>query len=119
MRPLLETQLEDDDAEAVRKSHALAIVELQTMPAASLRVISGVELPDSTVINVAHKLGRAPLACWVSPVRTGAAITVGFVIQYTGSHPSTGRAIDGSRILVLAAFGFGATVTVDVFVVGG
>lgn len=107
--PPLEQRLQDVTAERVRQSHARAIAELQALPAAALRVISGVLLPSGVNVPVAHGLGRAPLWVGVSIPRSAAGF--GAVIEVTGL-PSTNRA----QIVVLQAGNFAATVTVDVLV---
>lgn len=111
--------LDDPTAEAIRRIHAQKIVELQLLPAASLTAIGEVTLPNTTPVAVAHKLGRAPKMVWVSPARgVGSVIgtpTVGYVVELR-SALATGEPIDRTKMIVLEAGGFGATVLVDVAV---
>lgn len=104
-------RLADPDAERVRQSHARAIADLQSGPAASTRVILDVIVPNNGAVLVPHGLGRIPRIVLVSPVR-GAA-TVGVIGELRGTHPS-GAAIDRRQSVCITAAGFGADVTVDV-----
>lgn len=101
-------RLVDSDAERVRQDHHQAIVELQQLPAAALRPISDVALPDAVAVTVPHGLGRAPLWVGVSAVR--GPVTSGRIEEVRGG------ANDRSRAVVLKASGFGATITVDLAV---
>lgn len=113
MKKILDKRLADDAADQVRRSIADAIREIQDLPASSLRVIKNVQLPASTAVQVAHSLGRRPLAFWATPPR-GAA-TAG-VIQDFGTLTPNGAPNDTSQTLCLVALGFGATITVDIVV---
>lgn len=116
-RRTLTKRLTDPVAEQVRQSHADAIAELQRMPMADMRVITGVVLPGSTEVFVPHKLGRAPNFVWLSPlyVPPGIGVLVGLIYEVRGVT-STGVTIDRSKAIVLLAGAFGTTVTVDVAV---
>ncbi len=103
----LAIRLKDEDAEKVRRSHALAIEELRGLPATSLRLRRNVELPDNTNVYVAHGLGRAPLWVGISAVR-GAGLTTGRIEDNTAS-----RSADASRFVVLQADDWTGTITVD------
>lgn len=111
--PPIAKRLEDPDAEQVRRSHAQAITELQGLPAAGLKVIKGVSLPNGKDVFVSHGLGREPSIVLVSPPYPNIA-TVGAIHEVRGV--SGAQAIDRSRAIVLKADGFGLTVTVDVAV---
>jgi len=103
----------DGDAERVRQSHADAIREIQDLPMSSVRVIADVVLPNGSGVQVAHKLGRRPLACFVSPPR-GAAATG--QVQDFGQRTPTGAPNDLTQTLSLRATGFGADIRVDIMV---
>ena len=114
MKPPLDLRLVDSTSERVRQSHHDKIVELQGVPLVGARILSGVELIDSTLTPIAHGLGRAPIfVCPSSPRAVTSATPI------TGS----GRIVevrDGSqdrtKIIVLEAVGFGVTVGVDLAV---
>jgi hypothetical protein len=106
VKPPISIQLDDRDAERVRRSHEDAIVDLQgrtvIVPLGEVSLASGVETP------VAHGLGRRPEQVIVGPVRN--ASTVGMVQEIrTGSY-------DRTQVVVLKASGYGATVLADVSV---
>lgn len=108
MRAPTATVLRDAEVEQVRRDHHDRIVELQALPATSLRILPGIVLADGVATPVAHGLGRR--ARWVreSCVRGGS--TVGSVKEIrTGAY-------NPDRYVVLQADGWGADVTVDVVV---
>lgn len=111
--------LEDPTAETIRRIHAQKIVELQQLAVLATTMIADVTLPNATPVTVAHRLGRAPKMVWVSPARgVGTALgtpTVGYVVELRGAL-ATGAPIDRTKVIVLEAGGFGATVLVDVAV---
>lgn len=113
---LAAVKLEDPNAERARDSHATAIAELQENPALQLKVLRGIVLPNGTEVFVAHGLGRAPLAVIQSLLRSPAPLTAGFVIEYRGLSIFTSQPIDSAKVIVLAAFGFTNTITVDLVV---
>lgn len=103
-------RLDDINAEEVRRNHEQQLAEVQALPAAGLRVIQGVVLPNGANVTVAHKLGRQPIYVGVSVPRGAAGF--GSVIEVTGlSTP-----IDRTQVVVLQAGNFALTVTVDVLV---
>ncbi len=95
-------------AEAARRTHEDAIRELQDLPAASLRVISNIELADGVVTTVAHKLGRAPI--WVGPSAPRNAASTGRLMEYRAAE------YDRTKVVALQAVGFGATIVIDLAV---
>ena len=108
-------RLTDPAAEQSRDSHSQAIVQLQRLPAAALRVIRGVRLPNGGFALIPHGLGRAPLAVLVSPPITNAGLTAGLINELRGVD-SAGSPIDRNQVIALFAGGYGAAVTVDVVV---
>jgi hypothetical protein len=104
VRQVADLRLADDAAERVRKSHADAIRELQTAPAADARAIRNVVIPDNGTVTKAHRLGRVPSMVIASPPR-GAA-----------SAGLLGEVSRSEQVIVLSASGFGADITVDVTV---
>lgn len=109
-------KLADPDAERARDSTAAAIAELQGLAAVHIKVLPDIALPSGVEVSVLHGLGRTPRAVIVSPVRSRAALTAGLIVDYRGTRITGGEPIDSTQIIVIAAFGFGATVTVDVVV---
>jgi len=98
-------RLDDVDAEAVRRSHAQAIEELQAAPAMRTRIIKDVVVPDNGTVLVAHGLGRVPEIVLTSPERGAAAVGV----------LGEGRVgFDRAKYIQLRANGFAAPITVDV-----
>lgn len=108
MNPPLSIRLADESAERVRQSVAKSIVELQGVPAASAVIINDQPLPDSTIVLVAHKLGRRPRITLVSPPRD--ASTAGAILELTDAASNPDRTL----YVALKAIGWGATITVDV-----
>lgn len=111
--PLLDASLTDPLSERVRASHSRAIKELQTSPAAAMRVIQGVTLKDGVTTPIAHKLGRAPVWHGTSHVRassSGVTLTAGVIQEVNDS------AYDPAKFLTIVASGFGADVVVNVAV---
>lgn len=113
MRKLLDVQLDDDDAERVRRSHAEAIGELQSFPVLTVNVIRDVSLPNGAEVEIPHKLGRRFQSYSLSATRGAAAS--GRIGEVRGAHTS-GLPIDPAKALCLQAVGYGATVLVDVTV---
>lgn len=108
LTPPIAKRLADPAAEESRRSQHDAIVQLQSLPLASARVIRNVQLTDGVVTRVAHGLGRAPIFFVCSPPRLAAA--TGRIMDYRDST------IDMSITLALQATGWGATIYVDVLV---
>lgn len=94
----------DQDQERWRRNVEAQVRELQTVPAASLVVLSGVELADGIETKIAHRLGRRPVLTFPSFVR--GAITTGRIDE--------GDSADPTKYLVLTANGWGATITIDI-----
>lgn len=113
----------DGDAERVRQSHQLAIVEWQQSVAAGLTVVAtGLVVPGTTAANavsVAHGLGRAPRLVWISVPRIApadlATVTVGAVLDL-GTQDAAGFPIDRTKTIKIGAFGWTVNVIVDVAV---
>lgn len=108
LRAPIGIRLPDETSERVRRDHDTRIRELQATPAARGKWILDVELPDATDVLVAHGLG-VKVAHLVSSPRSPAA--TGRIVDRTAA---VGEAPD--KYVVLQAAGFGATVTVDVWV---
>ena len=104
---LLGLRLGDEDAERVRRNHQRAISEMQERPAVSGLVIEDVVLASGTVTSIEHKLGRKARV-FVSAIR--GASTSGRIDE------TRSNAYDRSRYVVLTAQGWGATITVDLWV---
>jgi len=119
---LAAVKLTDANAERSRDSHATAIGELQALPATGLRVIKGVQLVNGVDKFISHGLGRTPESVMVSPIRIPGILlttpdpTAAGVIVETRGAQLNGSPIDGAQFVVLTAFGFNTTVTVDVWV---
>lgn len=111
--PLLATKLADQDAEAVRRSHARAIIELQSLPSLGGVVLQRVVLPDSVGVQIPHGLGRVPIGCWIGPPAN--ASTSGVIQDYRSFTPA-GNPNDMSQTLSLRAINFGGAITVDIWV---
>ena len=99
--------LEDEDLERMRLEHEDKIVELQKLPASSLRVIANVTLADGILTPIPHGLGRAVYVL-VSPPR-GATSSGRIEEVRDGTY-------DRTKYVALKATGWGATITVDVWV---
>lgn len=95
------------DAERVRQSHARAISELQGQ--LEIRVIRDLSLANNVRTPVSHGLGRAP--AWVNASAVRGSVTVGCIVEFRDG-------VDRTTRVDVAASGFGATVTVDLMVVG-
>lgn len=104
----LKLELKDTDAERVRRHHDEQIAEIQKAPAMGLTVIEGVSLAVAVETPIAHKLGRAPVWFGLSAPRNATA-TGRIVETRSGSY-------DRTKVIVLTATGFGATILVDVAV---
>jgi hypothetical protein len=108
MKPPRTPTLEDEDAESVRLEHERKIVELQEQPGVAIAVIKDVELPDGTPLSIPHKQGRL-VTHMVSSVR-GATSTGRIVESRDASAP------DRTKYITLTATGWGAAITVDLWV---
>lgn len=100
-------RLSDPDAEKVRQEHAQVLREITSHPVMQTKVIPDVSLPDATVVQVAHGLGRAPSIVKISTPR-GAA-SAGYINELRD-----GTSGDRSKTIALKASGYGATITVDI-----
>jgi hypothetical protein len=103
-----------EPADEVRRSHANAIRELQSLPCIDFKVIRGVVLPDGVPVAIAHKLGRPPI--WVAPSIPRGGVGAGVIFQYTDAHPSTGAPVDQTQVVLIAAFAYGGTIKIDLAV---
>lgn len=109
--PLIAARLKDETAEQVRRSHAEAISELQR--AIQPKIFRNVVLEPLVETPIQHGLGRAPQMIVTSPPR--GAGTTGMIVEFDSTF-SSGIGIDRTKIIVLRAQDFGATITVDVMV---
>lgn len=103
-------RLDDDASERVRRSHEVAIQELQSQPFTGA-VIIPVVLKDGVATTIAHTLGRPPVFVRESAPRgSGGAtpLTAGLVEEVR----TAGQ--DRSKVVVLIASGYGQAITVDV-----
>lgn len=101
--------LDDEKAEIARREHERKIVELQQVPAAGMRIVKDVSLADSVATPIPHGLGR-PVIVFVSPPR-GATATGRIIEVRDGS-------VDRGKFVVLKATGWGATIVIDLAVMG-
>lgn len=109
MIKLLVITFKDELLERMRQNFAEAIAELQKSLGFGLSVLAGKELADGVLTPIAHKLGRAPVAFFHSPVRN--ATSIGRIEEVRdGSYPR-------EQYITVRAIGYGGTVTVDVAVV--
>lgn len=108
LRSLATPKLADPDADRARRELEGAIREMQRLPATAMHVIEGVELRDGVETPVGHRLGRIPLFVRESCPRD--ATTTGRVVEIRSTR------YDRSKVVVLKATGWGATITVDVMV---
>lgn len=106
MSRLLDARLQDKDAERVRLSHAQAIREIDARP--RLVVIKNIPLPDSTRVPVPHRLGRAP--SWIGPSAIRGAAAAGVIGEFRDG-------VDRTKLVEIAASGYGATITIDLLLV--
>lgn len=107
--PPVTTRLADKDAEAVRRNHEQRLVELQAQRFPV--VVRGVVLLSGIETEVPHGLGRIP--DWVCPGAPMGAAAAGVIALFGDVH-GNGTPIDRTKVIVLQAVGFGATITVDV-----
>lgn len=111
---LLDKLLGDPDADQVRRSHANAIRQLQTLAAAAWIVVGDFLVPNGGSVLVRHGLGRAPAQVVLSPPRvefgTPGLVAGGILIDLTGPDVNRRQAI---RIF---GTGYGVAVTVTVSV---
>lgn len=101
-------RLKDADAEKVNRDHTARITELQQLPCASLAVIANRELADGVETPITHNLGRAPL--WVRESCVRGAVTTGRIEEVRPGK------YDRTKVVILKATGWGATVTIDLAV---
>lgn len=101
-------ELADELAELVRLEHERKIVEIQGRPAIAMTVIRDVRLADGVSTPVPHGLGRRA-SVMISPPR-GASSTgrIDELRTFGGPNPA--------QYVVLVASGWGATITVDLWV---
>ncbi len=104
MIQLLPLVLADSDVERVRRNHHDALAELQGLPLAGARILRDVSLVDGVATPIAHGLGRAAFVV-NSPPR--GATTAGVITEIRDGTQ------DRSKVVVLKASGYGATITVD------
>lgn len=108
LRAPITPKLDDVSAEAVRRAHESAILDLQRLPSAQLRVLKDVSLADGIATPIPHGLGRVPQWVGISAVR-GAA-SAGYINEKRDGTQNR------HQFVVLQADDFGATVTVDLVV---
>ncbi len=99
-------KLADVNSERVRREHDAKIVELQNTPSASMKFISNVQLADTVATPIPHGLGRAPKFVTESTPR--GATAAGRIDEIRDGSQ------DRTKVIVLKATGFGATITIDV-----
>jgi hypothetical protein len=120
MKATLDRVLPDNDAEIVRRSHADAIRELQSLPAAGLVVIRNVVITNNGTAIVSHGLGREPRFVSYSVPRVApasfAGLTVGVICELGPVMFTSGNPLDRTKVLQIGAFAFGLTITIDVLV---
>ena len=105
-RSLPAQQLAEPSVEEVRRAHAAAIAGLQKDANDRETItLANVALPDAASVTIAHRLGRAPRFVAISVPR--GAVAAGYVNEIR-----TG--VDRSKVIVLQADDYGATVTVDI-----
>ena len=107
LRTVITPRLPEPQAEEARRVLVEAVRELQALPASALTVIPNVSLADGVLVPVAHRLGRAPLFVQCSLPR--GAVTPGAVEEVRDGT-------DRTRVVMLRASGYGATITADVVV---
>ena len=105
---LVTPKLTDERAERARREHDEAIRELQASPLFPARIVRDVSMPDATNVIMQHGFGRPVVAIVGAP---RGASTSGRIeeIRATG--------YDRSKVIVLKATGWGATITADVVLV--
>lgn len=101
-------RLADESAERVRRSHDERIRELQAVRIAQGAPIKDVELEDGVETPIAHGLGRRAMYSHTAP---RGASTVGMITDARDD-----ARFDPDKYVVLKADGYGATVTVDLWV---
>lgn len=106
MIALLGIKLVDELAERVRRNFFEAITELQKLRTSGATVLEGVELEDGVETLVAHTLGRR-VAVFPSAIR--GASTSGRIEELRDG-------VDFRKFVKLKATGYGATITVDLWV---
>lgn len=108
MKRITSVSLPDKTVDRFAREVTEAVRELQAVPAVSVRIVRDVVLADGQETAVPHGLGRP--AQWVRESCPRGAVSVGMVEEIrSGSH-------DRSKVAVLKASGWGATITVDVLV---
>jgi hypothetical protein len=108
-------RLDDPAAERARDSHAAAIEELQSLPAAQLTIVGEFVVPDGGSVLVNHGLGRKPRMVILSPPRVEFG-TPGLVAGGLGPIDLPGPTVDRTQQLRIFATGFGVPLTVVVAV---
>jgi hypothetical protein len=106
MRPARTVKLADPIAEQANRDHRERIDELQQQPAMSMKLIKDVALADGVATPIAHGLGRVPQFIKESAPRNPS--TTGHIEEVRSSS------YDRTKVIVLKATGWGATITVDV-----
>lgn len=101
-------KLDDPQADRTRRQHELAITELQKRPGVGMEIVAGVTLADGIATPVAHKLGHVP--SFVAPSAPRGPVSAGYIEEVRSST------YDRSKVVLLKATGYGATITVDVMV---
>lgn len=114
LTPPSDIPLADPAAERARRSLANGIRELQRLPAAAI-VVKPTEIPDGAygTVLIAHGLGRPPLWVGVSVPTAPTALLAGTIVD-PGSVDFAGNPIDRSKVVMLAATGWGRSIFVDV-----
>lgn len=108
LRKAIGVKLDDPDAERIRQNHDERIAELQQLPGAGLVGLGQFQLVDSVETTIPNPLNRKPTQVIVSPPR--GAVTTGRIEEVRDGK------YDRTRILVLKATGWGASIFVDVAV---
>lgn len=112
MIPLLAITIDDRTTpsvlERIRRNIVEVLAEVRKLPFVTAKVAKAdVTLPDGIPVAIAHGLGRKAYV-WTSPPRN--AVSSGRIEEVRdGSH-------DPAKFVVLKATGWGASITVDVFV---
>lgn len=106
VKQLLDARLDDEKTDRVARSISEAVKELQALPAVATQIINDVELPDSVIKLVPHRLGRRPRITLISPPR--GPVAIGIIEERTAENP------DRTKYLALKASGMGAAVIVDI-----
>lgn len=108
LQPALGLVIGDANADRVRRHHDQQIGELQALPATAIKVISNIDLPDGVETPIPHGLGRPATWHKESTIRNPAG---NGVIQEV-----RGGSYDRSKVIVLKATSYAATITIDLMV---